>query len=293
MSVVKYQCLRFSDRGKESQEALLAPLARMEKPSDSIVGGSVENGDSHHHHDATPQTGCSAFMMFPNVQGKTNKRAIGQANRYMNANTRRQREQDNEGTPAVESGQSSAGGGDRDSKDPIAEPVDEDGRMAESTALTLLNISKGAVPSAPSEQPTEIYLPEFEDMDLEHLFMVKPLRPIRKVTSTHGYHCVQLLCEYFSEGFASKARRDYHVVSHYNRVTICEFCSVNTTIQSRSFTSVYALKEHIMLRHIRERDCATSACAICHRNNLSPEGFYNHIESCVLRWMETRPLRIL
>ena len=151
MPVVKDGCLQLSDREKQSNEAPLAPLTRMEQPSDSIVRGSVDNQGGHHDHDANPQIGCSAFMVFPNVQGKTNKRAFGQANRYMNANARKQSEQDNGGTPAMKSGESSAGGRSFDSKKPMVEPVDEDGKIAESTSLTLLNISKGAVPSVSSE----------------------------------------------------------------------------------------------------------------------------------------------
>ena len=266
----------------------MAPLTRMEQPSDSIVRGSVDNEGGHHDHDANPLIGCSAFTMFPNVQGKTNKRAIGQANRYMNANTRRQRNQDNGGTPAVKSGQSSAGGGDRDSKNPIVEPVDEDGRMADSTALTLLNIFKGAVPSAPSEQPTEIYLPEFEEMDMEQLSTVKLVGLVRKATSTYGYYCIEPSCEYFSKGFPSKVHRDRHVVSHYDRVMICGFCSVNISLGLRSFASVDALRFHIIFNHTREADSATSACTTCKWNNWSPEGFCYHIEDCVLRWMEDR-----
>lgn len=288
MPVVKDRCLRVSDREKQSHEAPLAPLNRMEQPSDSIAKGGVDNEGGHHDLDANSQIGCSAFTMFPNVQGKTNKRAFGQANRYMNANARRQREQDNGGTAVMKSGQSSAGGRKCDSEKPIVEPIDEDGKIAESTALTLLNISNGAVPSVRSEQPTEIYLPEFEGMDLEHLSTVKPIGPIQKATSTYGYHCVEPLCEYFSKGFTSKARRDCHVVSHYNRVTICEFCSVSIPLGERSFVSVHALKEHIWFRHICERGFAASACTTCIQHNLSPEGFLYHIDDCVLRWMEEK-----
>ena len=266
----------------------MGPLARTEKPSDSIIGGSVGNGDSYYHYYAYLQTRWLAFTMFPNVQGKTDKRALGQANRYMNANIRRQREQDNRETPAAKSGQSSAAGEDCDPKASIAEPVDENGQMAESTALTLLNISKGAIPSVSSEQPTEICLPEFEGMDMERLSMVKPVGPIRKATPTCGYHCTEQSCEYFSKGFTYKARRDCHVVSHYNRIIICEFCSVNKPLVMRSFESVVALKAHIIRSHIGERDFVPIACTTCNRHNLTPEGFLYHIDYCVLRWMEDR-----
>ena len=288
MPVVKDQCLRLNGREKQSHEAPLAPLTRMEQPRDIIVRGSVDNEGAHHDHDANPQIGCSAFIMFPNVKSKTNKRAFGQANRYMSANARKQSEQDTGGTPGMKSIEASTGGRDYDSKSVATVPVDEDRKIAESTAITLLNISKGAVPSAPSEQPTEIYLPEFEEMDMEQLSTVKPIGRIRKATSTSGYHCVEPLCEYFSKGFTSKARRDCHVLGHYNRATICEFCSVNIPLGLRSFASVHALKDHICFRHICDRDPVASACTTCNRHDLSPEGFPYHIEDCVLRWMEDR-----
>lgn len=228
--------------------------------------------------------------MFPNIHSKPNKRALGQANRYMNANARKQSEQDTGGTRGVNSGKSLADSRVCDSNSPIAEPVDEDGKMAKCTALALMDISKGAVPSVPCEQPTEIYLPEFEEMELEQLRLINPIGPVRKATSTYEYHCVEPLCEYSSKSFASKARRDCHVLSHYNRVMICDFCSVNG---ARSFPSVAALKDHVMFRHVCEGDCATSDCKTCQRGNLSPERFYYHIEDCVLRWMEERALEDL
>ena len=218
----------------------------------------------------------------------TNKRALGQANRYMNANARKQSEQDTGGTSEMKSKESSAGSHACDSKSPTAEPVDKDGKIAETTALTLLNIAKGAVPSVPCEQPTEIYLPEFEEKDLEQLRTVNSIGPIGKATSTLRYHCVEPLCEFFTKGFTTKARRDCHVLSHYSRTTICEFCSVNIPLGVRSFASVDALKDHIMFRHICERDCATSACTTCNWIDLDPERLYYHIGGCVLRWMEER-----
>ena len=267
----------------------MAPLTRMEMPSDIILKGSLENGHSHHDHDANSRIGCSTFTMFPKVQSMTNKRALGQANRYMNANARKQSEQDTGGTQGMKTGMSSADGRDYDLKSLVTEPADEEGKIAESTALTLMNISKGAVPSVPSEQSTEIYLPEFDGKDIDQIGTSNSMEQFRKATSTPGDYCVEPLCEYFTKGFASKSRRDHHVVSHYNRTMICEFCSVDIPLGVRSFPSVDALKDHIMFRHLCERDCATSDCAMCTwRIDLNPESFCYHIEGCVLRWMEER-----
>ena len=291
---VKDQCLLFSAREKQSQEAFLAPMTRIEEPSDIIVKESVEHEGGYREHDANSRIGCSAFTMFPNNQSKSNKRALGQANRYMNANARKQSKHDTAGTRGVNSGKLSADSPLCDSKSTIAEPVDEDGKMAKSTALALMDISKGAVPSLPCEHPTEIYLPEFEEMELEQLRLINPIGPVRKATSTFEYHCVQPHCEYFSKSFTSKARRNCHVLSHYNRVIICDFCSVNIPQGFRTFASVAALKDHIMFRHICEQDCgARSDCTTCQRDSLNPEGFYYHIESCMLQWMEEKALEDL
>ena len=263
----------------------------MEMPSDIILKESLEIGHGHHDQDANPQIGCSAFTMFPRSQSMTNKRALGQASRYMNANARKQSEKDTGRTLGLKSRELSADGRDCDLKNPIIDPIDEDGRMAESTALTLMNIAKGAEPSVPCEQPTETYLPEFEEKDLEQLLTKSPVEPVRKATSTQGNYCVEPLCEYFTKGFASKEHRDCHVVSHYNRVMICEFCSVNIPLGVRSFPSVDALKNHTMFRHLCERDRATSTCKTCSWGiNLNPEKFYSHIDGCVLQWMEERAL---
>ena len=288
---VKYQCLWFSNSKQQSQEAPLAPLTLLEKPNDIIVEGSVENGGGHHDHDADSRIVCSSFTMFPGFQIMPNKRALGQANRYMNVNARKRSEQDTGGTPGMNSGDSSTDGPDYDMKSLVTEAVDEDGKIAESTALTLMNISKGAVPSFACDQPTEVYLPEFEGIDIEQLDLptIGSTGPIRKALSTDGYHCVEPLCKYYTKGFTSQARRDCHVVSHYNRTTICGFCSVNIPLGERSFPSVDAFRDHVFFWHFYEQGRAESACTTCDRNDLDPERFYYHIEDCVLQWMEKRP----
>ena len=254
-----------------------------------MVNGSIENRDSHHDHDTNLRIGCSAFTMFPMSQSMTSKRALGQANRYISANARKQSIQDTGGTLGMKSGEPSAANPDPDLKTLMTEPVDEDGTIAESAALILMNIAKRA-PSVPCKQPEEVYLPEFEEKDWERLSTINPIEPIRKATSTHGNYCIEPLCEYSTKGFASKQRRDCHVLSHYNRTMICEFCSVTVPLGVRSFASVDALKNHIMFMHFCERDRAPIACMTCDWIGLGfdPEWFYSHIEGCVLRWMEKR-----
>lgn len=279
---VKDQCLRISESKEQSQEAYLAPPTRMEKPSDIVVEGSVENEGGHHDYDANSRIGYSAFTMFPNVQTETNKRALGQANRYMNANARKQSEKDTGGTRGMKTRKSSADGRDCDLRSPVTRPIDEDAKIAESTAHTLMDISKGAVPSVPSEQPTEIYLSQFEENDLEHLSTVKPIEPVRKVTSTYGDdYCHEPPCENFTQGFASKARRDSRIPSRHNCTMICEVCP-------RVVEGVGALKDHIMFTHFCEHDSLTIACRTCNRSGLDPEKFFDHIEGCVFQGKETR-----
>lgn len=244
--------------------------------SDSIVKGSVQNGHSNHDHDAKSRVGCSAFTMFPRFQGMTNKRALGQANRYMNANARKQSEQDTGATPEMKSGTSSAGGRNCDSKSPIAEPVDEDGKLAETTAITLMNISKRAVPSVPCDQPTEVYLSQFEENDLEHLSTVKPIEPVRKVIPTpRDYYFLQPVCEDSTKGFAPKACRDSCIPNRHNCTMTCDFCH-------KIFEGVGALNDHIMFAHSWEPGLEIT-CRTCNESGLHPEFFLIHVEYCVLR----------
>ena len=200
----------------------------------------------------------------------------------MNASVRKQSEQDAGGIPRMKSGEWSAGGRDDNPKGPVAEPVDEDGKMAESTALTLKDISKGAVPSVPPEQPTEIYLSQFEENDSEHLSTVKSIEPVRKAVPTPRYcYFLEPLCEDSTKGLASKARRDSCIPSRHSCTMVCEFCLIN-------FESVGAFKDHIVFTHFWEHDSVTVACRSCNRSGLDPEKFFDHIEGCVLQRKETR-----
>ena len=54
------------------------------------------------------------------------------------------------------------------------------------------------------------------------------------------------------------------------------------------FQSVGALKNHIVFMHFCEQYEATSDCMTCHGSGFNPNGFFVHIEGCMLRWMETR-----
>ena len=139
---VEDQSLWFSSSKEQSQETPLAPLALMEKPSDSTVKGHVKTGDTHHDHDVNSRIGRSAFNMFPTLQSPINKRALGQASRYMNANARKQKEQDIGGKGVMKSQVSSANGPYCGSKSRKTEAVDEAGTIAESTALLSMDIPR-------------------------------------------------------------------------------------------------------------------------------------------------------
>ena len=260
---VKDQCLWFSSSKEQSQESPLAPLALMEKPSDSIIKGHVKNGEFN------SRIGCSAFTMFPTIQSTINKRALGQASRYMNANARKQSEQDiGRRTRGRKSWVSSASGPDCGSKSLKPEPVDEDGTIADS-------MPKEAVPLVSCEQPKEIYLPELEEEDSERLWTINPKEPVRKGTSSHQEYCLKPLSEYFTKDCTFKTLRDHHVPSlpnNYSCTKICEFCG---------FMNVCCLKDHIMFMHFWGQDGSTSACKMCNRSGLDPERLFNHIEGCM------------
>ena len=246
-------------------------------PSDIILKESLEIGHGHHDQDANPQIGCSAFTIFPRSQSMTNKRALGQASRYMNANAKKQSEQDTGGTRGMKSGKLSA-----DGQSLINELVDEDGKIAESTALTLMNISKGAVPSVALEQPTEIYLSEAEERDLEQLFTNRPIKPGQETAFLYDDdYWRKPLGEDFTKGFAFMTWRDSRIPRHYTCKLVCHFC-YNT------FNSVGGFKDHILYTHFWEHNGSTIACKMCNRTGLDPEKFFDHIDGCVLRWKETR-----
>ena len=272
---VKNQCLWFRTSKEPSQEAPLAPFALMEKPSDSIVKGHVKNGDTHHDHEVNSQIGSSAFTMFPTFQSTTNKRALGQASRYMSAKARKQSEQGIGGRPRGTKSLSSVNGPDCGSESLKIEPVDEDGTIAESTARILMDIPKGGVPLVSCEDPKEIYLPEFEEKDSEQLWTINTKGQVRKGTSSHEEYCLKPLREYFTKDSAFKARRDCHCHSstQYNCTRVCEFCG---------FIGVGCLKNHIMFMHLWGQDGSTSACMMCNRSGLDPEKLFNHIEGCML-----------
>ena len=285
---VKDQCLWFSSSKEQGQEAPLAPLALMDKPSDSLVKGHFRNRDLHHDHEVNSRVGCSAFTMFPTFQSTINKRALGQASRYMNANARKQSEQDTgEGTRGRKSQVSSANGPDCGSKSRKTEPGGEAGTMAESTALIFMEIPKGGVPMVSCEQPKEIYLPEYEEKDSEGLRTFIPTELVRKGTSIQQEYCLKLLGQYLTE-LASKARRDHRVTHDYSCTMICGFCLSDTLPALNGFQSVGAFKKHIMFMHFWEPCVSTSACMTCNTNGLDPKQFFHHIGDCKLYCTEKR-----
>ena len=284
---VEDQSLWFSSSKEQSQETPLAPLALMEKPSDSTVKGHVKTGDTHHDHDVNSRIGRSAFNMFPTLQSPINKRALGQASRYMNANARKQKEQDIAGKGVMKSQVSSANGPYCGSKSRKTEAVDEAGTVAESTAPLSMDIPKAAAPLVSCEQPKEIYLPEFEEKDSEQLRTFIQTESVRKGTSIQQEYCLKTLRQYFTE-LAFKARRDRNIPHDYGCIMICGFCLSDTLPALNDFRSVSALKDHIMFMHSWEKYESTSACMTCDRSGFYSENFFHHIESCMLRWMEKR-----
>ena len=119
-------------------------------------------------------------------------------------------------------------------------------------------------------------------MDLEHLSTVKPIEPVRKLIPTpRNCYFLEPLCEDFTKGLASKARRDNRIQSRHNCTMICEFCL-------KIFEGVRAFKDHIAFMHFWEHDSVTVACRTCNRSGLNPEKFFDHIEGCAFQRKETR-----
>ena len=258
----------------------------MEKPDDPVVKGHVKIGDTHHDHKVNSQIDSSAFTMFPTLQSTTNKRALGQASRYMNANARKQSEQDIGG--GTRKSLSSVKRPDCGSKSLQIEPVDEDGTIAESTARISMDIPKGDVPLVSREQSMDIYLLQFGDTDSEQLWTMNVKGPAGKGTSSHEESRLKPLCEYFTKDSVFKTYRDRLVPHDHSCIIICEFCLRDTLPGLEIFQSVGAFKDHIVFMHLWEEHGSTSDYMTCNRSGLSPAWYFNHIEGCMLQWMETR-----
>ena len=217
-----------------------------------------------------------------------NKRALGQARRYMNANARKQSEQDIGGTQGIRSQVSSVNSPDCRSKSLESELVDEDRTIAESTSLILMDIQKGAVPLVSCEQPIEFCLPEFEEQASEQPWTIDSTETVRKATSIQQEYCLKLLWQYVTETIAFKARRDRNVTHEYGCTVICGFCLRDTLPALNCFHSVGALKDHIVFMHSWEQYESERYCVTDNRSGLDGEEFSDHVEGCMLQWMKKR-----
>ena len=254
----------------------MAPLALMQRSGDSILN---KNGEIQHAHEINETMVSSAFTMFtifPTFQSTTNKRALGQASRYMNAKASKRNKQDLGGrTRGTGSQLFSVDSPDYGSKSLQKNPVDEDETIAESTARMLMDIPKESVPLVSCEQDMGIYLPEIEEEDPEQLWTMSFKGPVRKETPSHEGYCLKPLREYFTKDSAFKARRNClcFVSTQYNWTRECECCG---------FRSGGCRKDHMMFMYLLGQDGSANTCEMCNRSGFDPEKLFNHIEGCIL-----------
>ena len=200
----------------------------MQRSSDSIVN---KNGDIQHAHKvnlAIVSSAFTMFTMFPTFQSTMNKRALGQASRYMNAKASKRNEKGVGGrTRGTRSQVLSVNGPYCGSKSLKMDPVDEDETIADSTARIFMDIPKGSVPLVSCEDPKELYLPVFEKIESEQPGTMNSAEPLRKETSVQQEDCLKLLRQHVTEGIAFKARRDRNVTHDHSCIMICGFCLVD------------------------------------------------------------------
>jgi hypothetical protein len=113
-------------------------------------------------------------------------------------------------------------------------------------------------------------------------------------------------CRNHTKGFARIYDRNRHILTHYKGTMVCEFCRNSDTPIEKSFNRVDIFKRHLTSAHGVEQippnsrrqvdgdergsNTITSAsaggCSICGNGFEGAQKFYNHLDSCVLSFIE-------
>ncbi|CAI7607967.1 unnamed protein product [Penicillium glandicola] len=115
--------------------------------------------------------------------------------------------------------------------------------------------------------------------------------------------CPVVTCEYHTKGFIRKGDKNRHALTHYKGVMVCNFCPGSGTPKERSFTRADTFKRHLVAVHgaeqlppeklghrptssiktgINHTSDSTGNCSICNENFRDAQGFFEHIDNCVM-----------
>ncbi|KAK3293389.1 uncharacterized protein B0H64DRAFT_211682 [Chaetomium fimeti] len=117
--------------------------------------------------------------------------------------------------------------------------------------------------------------------------------------------CPIATCEYHVKGFAREYDRKRHTLTHYKGTMVCGFCPGSLSAAEKSYNRADVFKRHLTAVHgvdltppnsrkeppagIRKRlpgryaADATGKCSICSQTFANAQGFYEHLDDCVLR----------
>ena len=118
--------------------------------------------------------------------------------------------------------------------------------------------------------------------------------------SRKRHKCLIPTCEYHTIGFEHMYDRNKHTLTHYKGTMNCGFCPVSGSATERSFDRTDVFKRHLISVHGVEqtppgakkqsrRDYKSDEkgiCSTCGLTFASPQRFYEHLDDCILRWVE-------
>jgi hypothetical protein len=108
--------------------------------------------------------------------------------------------------------------------------------------------------------------------------------------------CPITTCKYHLKGFARRGDKNRHTLTHYKGTMVCSFCPGFRSAVKKPFNCVNALKEHLRWVHgvkhkpnsrkTKKAQNLGGNCSICSVSFANAQGFYEHLDNCVLRVMQ-------
>ena len=116
--------------------------------------------------------------------------------------------------------------------------------------------------------------------------------------------CPIVTCDYHTKGFARAYDRKRHTLTHYKGTMLCFFCPINESRGEKSFNRVDVFKRHLTSVHgvhqsppnaksvmpIQQHLTGgpASKCSTCSSTFSDAQNFYDHLDDCVLKFIEQR-----
>ncbi|KAK3667374.1 hypothetical protein LTR22_001890 [Elasticomyces elasticus] len=115
--------------------------------------------------------------------------------------------------------------------------------------------------------------------------------------------CPVTSCEYHERGFARKYDKDRHILTHYKGKMVCGFCTSDGSETDRTFNRADVFKRHLTAVHGAEQvrpgskrrspsvtgPTSARSCSTCGVWFPDAQGFYEHLDDCVLRCVSGTP----